>query len=109
MGPDEEPSDGSIPADDADATAVFAEAARLHLRVVIVAMTSDAKRLRTIEWGEAALETGGALSWVSHQVLFDNDSGSKPASTTPQTFSDGIPPSPGVHLKPVTEKSESDE
>lgn len=97
------------PDDDADVTAVLAEAARLHLRVVVVAMTSDAKRLRTIEWGEAALAADGALSWVSHQVLFDSDSGSKPASTTPQTFSEGTPPSPGVQLKPVTEKSESDE
>jgi hypothetical protein len=95
--------------DNADATAVFFEAARLHLQVVVIAMTSDARRLRTIEWGEAALETDGALTWVSHQVLFDSDSGSKPASTTPQTFSEGTPPSPGVRLKPNTEKSESDE
>lgn len=93
----------------ADAAAVFAEAARLHLRVVVLAMTSDAKRLRTIEWGEAALEPDGALSWVSHQVLFDSESGSKPASTTPQTFSEGTPPSAGVQLKPVIKKTENDE
>lgn len=98
-----------LPDEDASAADVFAEAARLHLRVVVVAMTSDANRLRTIEWGEAVLQADGALQWESHQVLYDSDAGTKPASTTPQAFSEGTPPSPGVQLKPRTEKSDSDE
>lgn len=98
-----------VPDEEASAADVFAEAARLHLRVVVVAMTSDANRLRTIEWGEAVLEADGSLKWESHQVLFDGDAGSKPASTTPQAFGEGTPPSPGVQLKPGTEKSDSDE
>lgn len=106
---DEESSPLEMSEQTARAAEVFAEARRLHLRVVIVAMTSDASRLRTIEWGEALLRPDGALHWVSHQVLFDNESGSRPASTTPETFSDGTPPTSGVQLKPGAEKSADDE
>ena len=91
-------------ADLVDIVEIFDEAARRHLRVVVVAMTSDTQRLRSIEWGEATLEPDGTLGWLSHQVLFDGGSGSIPASTASERFNDGVPPSSGVQLRPNSTK-----
>ena len=62
-------------------------------------MTSDARRLRCIQWGEAELDGEGILTW-SLETLYAIDDAPAPASISPQTFTDGEAPTPGVTLKP---------
>lgn len=93
--------EGDVPAE------VFAEAKRQHLRVVIVAMTSDARRLRCIEWGEAELDGDGVLQW-SPETLYAIDDVAAPVSTSTETCSDGEAPTPGVTLKPKAEPESTD-
>ena len=83
----------------ADVVEVVAEATRRNLRVIIVAMTADADRLRRIEWGQATLRGDQTLGWVSHAVLRDEASDSMPSSTSVATFADGTPPPTGLRLK----------
>lgn len=94
------PAVAEEPTEVADEAAVFEEATRRNLRVVIVAMTSDSQRLRCIEWGEAKLLPDGGLQWMSHQVLFDGENNSTPTSISTASFADGSPPASGIHLKP---------
>lgn len=79
---------------------VFDEAHRRHLRVVIVAMTSDARRLRRVEWGEASLDEKGKLNWTPETIYNAEGSLATPTSTTGKTFADGEPPTSGVMVKP---------
>jgi len=85
---------------------VFEEARQRHLRVVIIAMTADSQRLRSIEWGEAALESDGHLKWISHEFLFSEKSTSRPADTSPESFNEGAPPPSRVRLR--EDKTRSD-
>lgn len=84
---------------------VFDEAQLRHLRVVVVAMTSDARRLRRVEWGEASLDEEGKLDWTPETIYSAEDSLATPTSTTAQTFADGEPPTSGVTVKPNPQKA----
>lgn len=90
------------------AVEIFEAARRQHLRVVVIAMTSDSQRLRSIEWGEATVDSGGFLRWVSHEVLSNAASAATPADTNPRAFSAGTPPPSGVRLRQDMTGSKSD-
>ncbi len=77
---------------------VFEQAAQRHLRVVLVAMTSDARRLRRIEWGEVALRDE-TIVWLNNEILFDDDTTPQPATVNADTFSAGSPPAANLVLR----------
>ena len=96
-----QPPEGASGIDDSDsAREVFEAADQRKLRVVIIAMTSDAKQLRFIEWGEVVLADDLTLDWLSHDTLLSVDSSSVPASVSRNGFDDGTPPPSGVSRKP---------
>lgn len=113
---DAEAHEGDLPGEEDvemttdDLAQVVAEAERRHLRVVIVAMRSDARRLRCIEWGEAELADDGVLQWSegSPETLYSIADAAAPTSVSPQTFTEGEAPTPGVTLKPRAQPKTAD-
>lgn len=85
---------GSIELDD-----IFDDAVSRSLRVVLIAITADAQRLHTIEWGEVTLNADGSVCWLSREVLFDSRTSARPAEVTPTEFNAGQPPRSGVRLR----------
>jgi hypothetical protein len=70
-----------------------AESVPATFSVVVVAISSSAERLHTVEWGPAALDAGGCIDWVEREVLFDalTESVTVDQAAT-ESFSSGEPP-----------------
>lgn len=83
---------------DAEVEEAFGQASERHLRVVLVAMTSSAERLRRIEWGEVSL-VDGMVNWLSHEVLFDDVASTKLIAVGSVDFHHGTPPAPRIALR----------
>ena len=82
-------------------------AAGEHLRVVIVAMTSNSHQVDKIEAGPASLNADGKLIW-DPEVLWDGTSSSGPASADGSSFDSGPAPQPPVSPRARPEEPTSD-
>lgn len=98
-----EPSPESV---DQAAREVFEEAGQRHLRVILVAVTSDALRLRRIEWGEVALRDE-TIVWLTNEVLFDDDSAPQPSDVDTEAFSAGSPPAANLVLRGADDEQDA--